>query len=86
MLNSSFAGALLNVLDGLNLPSESDPQAPRYKEWQHFCVLDEANGLHALFNLNVAGPREGTSPGFWLPPLNESTAGPAICLLVAKVK
>lgn len=49
-------GVVLDTLDGLNLPARTDGARPLYKEWQHFCLLDQSNGMHAIFNLYLAGP------------------------------
>jgi hypothetical protein len=48
-------GVVLDTLDGLNLPSRTDTSTLLHKEWQHFSLLDQLNGLHAIFNLNLAG-------------------------------
>jgi hypothetical protein len=48
-------GVVLDALDGLHLPDRADASAPLYKEWQHFYLLDEGNGLHAIVNMNLAG-------------------------------
>lgn len=61
-LDSPPFGVALETLDGLHLPSRTDESAPFYKEWQHFCLLDQSNDLHAIFNLNLAR-RMGKGPG-----------------------
>lgn len=55
MANQTSLTVQLRALDGLYLPSSADPSRAHYKEWQHFCLLDEQNGLHAIFNLNLVG-------------------------------
>jgi hypothetical protein len=42
-------------LDRPHSPSQADPDLPRYKEWWHFNLIDDAQGLDVVLNLAVSG-------------------------------
>jgi hypothetical protein len=42
-------------MDRPHAPSPADPALACYKEWWHFTLVDEANGIDVILNLSVAG-------------------------------
>lgn len=45
----------LERVDRSRMPAAGDPTLPRYKEWHHFNLIDDATGVDAIVNLSVSG-------------------------------
>lgn len=47
---------ILEIIDRLNVPDPiASGSTDLYKEWQHFCVIDAEERIHAIINFNLSG-------------------------------